>query len=170
MTLNMNTALADVRRGLVEMRQRAEDAETWERQVPDISKWTVAQQVHHACLVMGFVGMGVRGLLRGRGEEGPELAGPGRDILASGEVPRGVATAPKNFVPDDHPEAAAVIKLLERAEKTWEKIRDRETDLTAVTLRLPHPILGPLSAAEWVRFAGVHTDHHMKIVAEILAT
>ena len=32
-----------------------------------------------------------------------------------------------------------------------------------------HQLLGPLSAALWVRFAAVHTRHHLLITREMLS-
>jgi hypothetical protein len=34
---------------------------------------------------------------------------------------------------------------------------------------VPHQILGPLTAARWVRFAAMHTRHHLDIAREVLA-
>ena len=41
-------------------------------------------------------------------------------------------------------------------------------ELEAAPARVPHQLLGPLSAALWVRFAATHTRHHVAIAREIL--
>ena len=169
MSTDPKSDLADLDLGLAELRACAGKSEAWQRKDPEVSGWSVAQQVHHAALVAGFIGMGARRLLRTEGEKGPELAAPARALLEAGEIPRGVAVAPENFVPDDEPDAEVVLGLLDKAEKNWGKLRGQEEKIVSGTAQLPHPILGPLTISEWVRFAGVHTEHHLKIVREILA-
>lgn len=163
-----NADLAAVERGLAEIRSCAEDPKSWARSKEAVSKWSVAQQAHHATLVASFIGMGARRLLRTEGEKGPELTNQARALLEAGEIPRGVAVAPDDFIPDNAPEAEAVLSLLGKAEKSWGKLRGQGEKIASGTARLPHPILGPLTLAEWVRFAGVHTEHHLKIMREIL--
>ena len=41
--------------------------------------------------------------------------------------------------------------------------------LRAAPRAIPHQLLGDLSAVEWVRFARVHTAHHLVILDEVLA-
>jgi hypothetical protein len=36
------------------------------------------------------------------------------------------------------------------------------------TLRIPHQLIGPLDAPQWLRFGVVHTRHHMLIGREVL--
>jgi hypothetical protein len=36
-------------------------------------------------------------------------------------------------------------------------------------LKIPHQVLGPLDAPQWLRFAAVHTRHHLGIAYEVLA-
>ena len=35
---------------------------------------------------------------------------------------------------------------------------------------VPHPLLGDFDAASWVHLARVHTEHHLAIIDEILAS
>lgn len=168
MSTDPTTDLAAIDLGLAELRACAANSEAWLRKDPEVSGWSVAQQVHHAALVAGFVGMGARRLLRTEGAEGLELAAAARALLESGDIPRGVAVAPDNFVPDDEPDAGTVLSLLDKAERNWGKLRGQEESIASGTAQLPHPILGPLNISEWVRFANIHTEHHLKIVREIL--
>ena len=41
--------------------------------------------------------------------------------------------------------------------------------IVASELKIPHQLLGPLDAPEWLRFARVHTEHHLAIVDELLS-
>ena len=40
--------------------------------------------------------------------------------------------------------------------------------IVAGAQRIPHQLLGPLDAPQWLRFAVVHTRHHLEIALEIL--
>ncbi len=44
------------------------------------------------------------------------------------------------------------------------------TSITTTELKIPHQLLGPLDAREWLRFGVVHTRHHLSIALEILAS
>lgn len=41
--------------------------------------------------------------------------------------------------------------------------------ITGSRARYPHPVLGSLTPAQWLRFLAVHHWHHEKVIDEILS-
>jgi hypothetical protein len=140
------------------------------RETPEVSGWSVARQLHHTLLVAGSIATAVRTLTRGRGEEGTKTSAQARELLEGGSLPRGVAKAPAAFEPDEDPDPAMLRALLTKTRSRWEALTGQEGEIDGAAGRLPHPLLGPLAATEWVRFAAVHTEHHLWTVAEILGS
>jgi len=134
---------------------------------PKVSEWSVAEHMHHAALVSGSIATAVRGLLRGRGEDGPPAGELARSILEEGRIPRGVGKAPAVFRPDEHPESRTIQAAVRKSRSRWEGLLMQTDEIEACELRLPHHQLGLMTAAEWVRFAATHTDHHLRIVDNI---
>ena len=56
------------------------------------------------------------------------------------------------------------------AQRIWATLAERAGDLRSVPGRLPHPLLGPFRAAQWMRFARLHTAHHLAIIKDIDGT
>jgi len=154
--------------GLDEIRELAEDDVRREARKPDVSGWSVAQQLHHTALAAAFIATAVRGLSRGRGTEGEPTSDMARAMLEAGAIPRGVATPPPGMEAGEAPSMADILALVEKAKPRWEALAGKADEIAVSTLKAPHPILGPLSVSEWVRFAAIHTDHHLAIVADIL--
>lgn len=89
-------------------------------------------------------------------------------VLASGALPRGQAKAPRMVVPPLDVELDMV--------RSWH--RDNVAVLAELArnphlvetseLTIPHQVLGPLDAPQWLRFAVVHSRHHFAIAREAL--
>ncbi len=136
------------------------------RKLP-VSAWSVAEHCHHSAIVSGVIATLVRGLLRGRGEDGPPAGSMARDILTSGRIPRGVGVAPEAMRPDEHPESRTIQAAVRKSRGKWEALLHSTEEIDACEFKLPHHFLGLFTAAEWVRFAATHTDHHLRIVDDI---
>ena len=63
--------------------------------------------------------------------------------------------------------APAVVAQHNQARQRVEGLAADAGRLQDVKGTLPHPLLGAFRAAAWVRFADVHTRHHLRIVADI---
>jgi hypothetical protein len=133
----------------------------------EVSEWSVAEHCHHSALVSGSIATAVRGLLRGRGEDGPPASSDTEAILKAGRIPRGVGDAPAVFRPDAHAESRTIQATVRKSRSRWEALLGQIDEIDACVLRLPHHHLGLLTAAEWMRFAATHTDHHLRIVDDI---
>ena len=139
-----------------------------DRSRPEISRWSVGQQLLHVCLANGSIGIAISRLLRKGGEEGTARLDT-VNLLASGTFPRGVAQAPERAVPTAHPTKAEIEDALAKAKGRWEGLAGRAAEIDAAVGTTAHHALGPLDAAAWVRFAAMHGLHHLRIVDEILA-
>ena len=82
-------------------------------------------------------------------------------------IPRGRGRSPRQVLPGDRPNGDLLdeIRRLRAAfagpaiSSSW-----RFSDPTPI---FPHPYFGGLSAAQGIRFLGMHTHHHWKIVTDI---
>ncbi len=131
---------------------------------PGVSGWSVGQQVDH----MLNVAHGVFSRLTGEGEElraGINLSG--RILLGIGWLPRGVGKSPKQALPAEAPVAATLDARLERLREDYQDLRFRTGLLSSRRRLLKHPYFGGLNCAQALRFLGVHTHHHLKIVRDI---
>jgi hypothetical protein len=140
---------------------------------PEISGWNAEQHVVHCSLANELVGRNLKSLLKGAGllvvDTGEPVEGA-LEILASGRIPRGTAQAPRIVRPPELVERAYLLEWLEGNEREFAEARQRLDELVAAPKRIPHQILGPLTAVQWVRFAAVHTAHHMAIARELLGS
>lgn len=57
---------------------------------------------------------------------------------------------------------------LEQAHSRWEELYSRKNEIESSESVVPHKLLGDFTAAIWVRFACIHTQHHLKIIFDIL--
>ncbi len=133
----------------------------------NVSDWSAAQHLAHVEAVNRSVLGALRGLERAGADAVPDAATRiGLRVLETGTFPRGTIRAPEFAVPPPTLTLADVEAALGTNLARW-----RALDLDAVpTWRgtLPHPLLGPLTATQWVRFAFVHTAHHHAIVGELV--
>jgi len=136
----------------------------------DVSGWSVGEHVEHLLLadrwVLSWVERAIDEPERGSTDGGPTL--PGRLVLLTGFIPRGRGTAPEATVP----RGLVAIELADELVDLRRRVTDLGRCLEAIRVcraRLAHPVLGRLSAAEWLRFLAVHHRHHEKVVDEILS-
>jgi len=127
-----------------------------------VSGWSVGQQIEHALLtIRGVVGE----LSRGAGRHEP--AKPtliGRIILLAGRIPRGRGEAPLTVLPRSAPEPAELSALLAKSRESLVRLAAVENDNTFF-----HPRFGRLNKAQSIRFLWIHTDHHLRIIRDIIA-
>ncbi len=134
--------------------------------MPTRPGWTAAGHLWHSELVATGALTAIARILGGRGEAA--LPNPRAvAFLDAGVFPPG-RKAP-DFV---HPPADGVDADALRARLTRNAAAFARLDLAALeaaTDTLPHPVLGALTPALWVRFARIHTDHHDRIAHALLA-
>lgn len=131
--------------------------------VERVSRWSIGQHVDHSLKVLEA---GQRFLVQSETPLARGINLAGRLALATGWLPRGVGKSPKGVLPaDDVPS-----DLAERASQARRTFCEKALPLAILANPRPvflHPYFGGLSALQGVRFLGIHTGHHMKIVADI---
>lgn len=84
-------------------------------------------------------------------------------IFILGKIPRGKAKAPEVVVPKD---AISETQLLANLERT----RNIILDLKSISKDhyFDHPFLGKLKKKDTIRFLEIYTNHHLKIIDDII--
>ena len=123
--------------------------------------WDAAQHMHHLILVNASVTRLIPALAAGKFADKSAPAKPELlEKLYEGYFPTG-GTAPTNVEP-----SAKLDKdeLLSAWREGLEKIESLEGQDLESEYRLEHQFYGPLTALEWLRFMGIHTRHHLKLI------
>ncbi|GMQ82114.1 MAG: hypothetical protein BMS9Abin05_1557 [Rhodothermia bacterium] len=134
-----------------------------------VSLWSVGDHVAHVALALDRMGRSVGKTLRP--ETSTDSTGPnklGVFILNSGAIPRGKAQAPEFVHPNGVSSREDVKAELEQAHLSWEKLTGRENEIESSDAVVQHHLLGDFTAVNWTRFACIHTEHHLKIILDIL--
>ena len=136
----------------------------------DVSSWNAAEHVFHLVLALDLSLRNATSLVRERGRliRDPEDRQPDAlALLRRGRIPRGTAEAPRFARPPASFELSLVRELFGEARGVAQAL---DPDALANAPRaIPHQEVGDLTATEWVRFARLHSTHHLVIVREILA-
>lgn len=129
----------------------------------DVSQWTPSEHLDHSVKVMSSI---VRRLLHADAERGRPLSVIGRLVLLFGWIPRGRGKSPERL------RGARVTR--EELAAALDALASQLARLDASHLAhargpvVPHPSFGGLTPSQAVRFAAIHTKHHLKIVADLL--
>ncbi|HYI08940.1 MAG TPA: DinB family protein [Thermoanaerobaculia bacterium] len=165
MAYSFDGSMATLRAQLPELRAIAQLPEEHLFAVKQqVSGWCPAEHLDHTVKVAQSI---VYRLADATAEPSPRgISFAGRAVLLLGWIPRGVGKAPERL----RAVRCSVTDLEAR-------IGRYETALAAVTVPagtaarlpiVPHPRFGGLTPAEAMRFAAVHTRHHLRIVADVL--
>ena len=155
--------------GLDLMIEQVSDPVLCEASAPVISKWSVKDHLEHLSITNGST---VKWLERARDGD-PELDTGGRPtilgrvVLLFGATPKGRGKAPEGT----RPQGTSAAELAERLRKTRERVEGLEGSLArlqASRATRNHFAFGGLDATQWLRFAVLHTEHHQKIIREVL--
>ncbi|MEM1093560.1 MAG: DinB family protein [Bacteroidota bacterium] len=136
---------------------------------PDVSAWSVGQQVEHTLIATGMMLKAPRAIYLGRGQD---QAGPnrvGEMVMRTERVRRGRAKAPENTVPTPTPSQETLQKAWARSKRSYDALGSTISAMATAKGRLEHPYLGWLNAVEWLRIVRVHAEHHLRIIADIKA-
>ena len=137
---------------------------------PARSGWSPAQHLLHLSLANELslknaeslvAGKGF--LIRPRGALSPEAAA----VLRRGRLPRG-AEAPRFVRPPPVVDLDLVREIALGVRQALERLGRETGRVAAAPHGIPHQILGVLSAGEWVRFARMHTAHHLVLLRGLL--
>ena len=126
------------------------------------SGWSPYEHVDHTARVVSAI---LTGLLQ---PDLPQIAPVsllGHAVLITGYIPRGKARAPSRV----KPVRASVAELLATLDAMDELI-GRVADPGWISPKgsvIPHPYFGGMTSTQSLRFVGIHTHHHLKIVREM---
>jgi hypothetical protein len=139
---------------------------------PSVSLWSAEQHVAHLTLANELVVRNLKSLLKGAGPfvvETGELVPGALEILTSGQVPRGQAQSPRIVRPPEQVVREYLLDWIAGVRRDFTALQAQAEELAAARWMVPHQVLGPMTAAQWIRFALIHTQHHLAIAREALA-
>ncbi len=84
-------------------------------------------------------------------------------VLLVNSFPRGKAKAPSFTLPSEELSPASILKSIQASRASIEALAKADKNQY-----FTHPIFGDLNAADTFKFLAVHTNHHLKIIKDIL--
>lgn len=85
-------------------------------------------------------------------------------IMTTGWIPRGKGKSPKQVLPDENVLDAATVK--KRFDRAFHEVNNAAT--LPDTSFFKHPLFGCLKRDEALKFLKIHTNHHLKIMRDIV--
>lgn len=133
-------------------------------------KWSSAEILEH--LNLSYLGT-IKGLQRCL-DTGTASASPDRSrmrwqrliLIRGGYFPRG-RKSPERVMPRGAPAQQVAKQILENVARMNAVIQECETRFGRGKPLADHPVLGPLTAAEWRKFHLVHAKHHAKQIRKL---
>lgn len=135
----------------------------------EVSGWSPAQHVYHVSLANEFSLQNVLSLVRGSGALVAESRGSKPEaeaLLLRGRLPRG-ARAPRFVSPPARVDRAGLDDVVGGAREGLEAVGEVLPRVAGAPMIIPHQELGALDATRWLRFARLHTVHHLEILGAI---
>jgi hypothetical protein len=134
----------------------------------DPNKWSVVEIVEHLTRAYSGTAKGFERCL----EKGAPLASAITlkqslqqfALINLGYFPEG-RQAPKHIIPTGELDLNAVLDALRRDLARLDEAARKTRQALGAGKMLDHPILGPLTIDQWLRFHVVHTRHHAKQIA-----
>jgi hypothetical protein len=146
------------------------EARLW-RVAPAVSAWSPLAQLAHVELANELCLKNLGSFARREGLLLQTGKRPDENVLAvleRGALPRGQAKAPRMVVPPADVELSMVRSWHRDNVAAFADLARNPQLVEASELTIPHQVLGPLDAPQWLRFAVVHTRHHLAIAREAL--
>ena len=84
-------------------------------------------------------------------------------IFSLGKIPRGKGKAPKVVQPNDEITKALLLQSVEHAKKSIAELQNIHKNQFFL-----HPYFGHLNVKPTIKFLKIHTQHHIKIINDIL--
>jgi hypothetical protein len=84
-------------------------------------------------------------------------------VLLLNSFPRGKAKAPSFTMPSQELSLASILQSIQASRNSIEALTKADKNQY-----FTHPIFGDLNTGQTFKFLGVHTNHHLKIIKDIL--
>ena len=139
---------------------------------PERTRWSLLEHGFHVVLANDLSLRNVRSLLARKGRlirPCTPLVPEAEAVLRRGRIPRGRSRAPRFVTPPATIDLALVHEIIASTRQTLEGLAPRSAELDAAPDCIPHQELGGLSASGWLRFARLHSAHHLVIMRELAA-
>lgn len=129
--------------------------------IPATGNWSKAQHLYHLALTNSSLARLIPALLERRfGSETDEVNTERLEQLAQGFFPRG-GTSPANLVP---PDDLTKGRLVQELDSSLAAMNALEQLNFGPSNKFDHVYYGPLNAVQWLRFAQLHTKHHLELI------
>ena len=126
-----------------------------------VSKASVGWHLEHLLLILNS---SLKGLtLTNPKDYNPKFSLKKFVFVNFGMIPRGKISSPKQFVPVNVPTQESILKLMNLAKTRLEAVKSLP-EKSFIT----HPFLGDFDKKTTLRFLWLHSNHHLKIVDDIL--
>ena len=126
-----------------------------------VSKASVGWHLEHLLLILNS---SLKGLtLTNPKDYNPKFSLKKFVFVNFGIIPRGKISSPKQFVPVNVPTQESILKLMNLAKTRLEAVKSLP-EKSFIT----HPFLGDFEKKTTLRFLWLHSNHHLKIVDDIL--
>ncbi|NQV72541.1 hypothetical protein HQ496_05420 [bacterium] len=127
-----------------------------------ISKWSVGQHIEHSLIAISGMILALRKEHPGTGSRAPNVY---RDsVMEAKQFPRGAIEAPAISRPSESPDQKFLQRMLI---KTSNRVGNPLEISQKATLI--HPIMNVMYRDEAIEFMTIHTEHHLKIIRDILS-
>lgn len=149
-------------KSLTDMVSELEDAIPFiEKKNTAVSQVTVGWHIEHSLLA--FVKM-ISALEQSNPAEYKKSFNWKRSLVSIlGKIPRGKARVPSSVKPSDELSEATIKSLLEKAKQKAELFETLNSDKY-----FTHPVFGDVKHQKSRRVIAIHTDHHIRIINDIL--
>lgn len=128
---------------------------------PEVSKTHVAWQIDHSLKVVIAIALALKS--SNPLEYNPKFSMLKSAILTTGFIPRGKARAPKEVNNREAISIESIEEQIVEAENLF-----AEVELLPENSFFTHHMFGDLNLKTTLKFIGIHTKHHIKIIKDII--
>ena len=132
--------------------------------------WSIAEIVEHLSITEPGITRAIERLLNpasdSEGVQGAPQPFASFSLDEQAEQARGKIEAPEFLRPTGLPLSEGLARL-KQSRSALEALRPR-FESADFSRRLPHPAFGPLNAAQWLAFVGMHEERHLRQIERIL--
>lgn len=126
----------------------------------DVSKKGTYWQIDHALAVLNGVSQALENSQPSNCK--PKFSFLKFVIMTTGYIPRGKGRAPKETISTDVITQSALESSFEKTKSTIKNLKNIPEENC-----FKHPLFGWMSKKDTIKFMGIHTHHHLKIIRDI---